>query len=70
MGIITLENKVLIPNEAEKAHSDFWNFAPEFIPRKPHTCLEGDKTIIFIAALHVTAKTGNISEVYLQEMNK
>ena len=37
----------------EKAHSDFCNFAPKFIPRKPHTCLEGDKTIIFIAALHV-----------------
>lgn len=46
------------------------NYAPEFIPRKPHTCIEGDKTIISIAALHVTAKTGNILEVYWQEMNE
>ena len=55
MGIITLENNVLIPNESENADSDR-NCVPVFIPRKPHTCIEGDKTIIFIAALHVTER--------------
>lgn len=55
MGIITLENNVLIPNESENADSNR-DSVPVFIPRKPHTCIESDKTIIFIAALHVTAK--------------